>query len=106
MTKSSAERWLRLKLGPDVRVVARDGDVRIVHDKDGKRTVIGRGETVDAALASTLSAARDAVKVDESAAMLQVRATARTPLEAFSVALHAFWAALLMWLAPKRLLRK
>jgi hypothetical protein len=91
VTKSSAERWLRLKLGPDVRVIARPNDVRIVAERNGVQHVIGRGNTVDAALQTTLAAAADAVGAKPVA--LVVKAKVRGPWEAFRLALTTFWAA-------------
>lgn len=99
MTASSAQRWLRLRLGPEVRVIARDGSVRIVHELGGKQTTIGQGITVDAAIQSLRAAAADAVAAPK---MLAVNAKARSPREAFALAVKTFWAAVLMLFARRR----
>lgn len=99
MTKTSAQRWLRHRLGPEVRVIAREGDVRIVHEKGGVQTLIGRGVTVDAAFKSLLGAAADVVGAKPS---LTVRAKARTPWEAFALTLRTLWGAVWMLFARRR----
>lgn len=99
MTASSAQRWLRLRLGPEVRVIARDGSIRIVHEMGGKQTTIGQGVNVDAAVRSVLAAASDAVAAPR---VLAIRVKARSPWEAFALALKTFWAGVLMMFARRR----
>lgn len=91
MTPSSAQRLLRLKLGPHIRVIARPDDVRVVHEENGQRHVLGRGLTVDDAVRSLMKAAADVVGAKPA---IQVRATVRSPWQAFVLAVRMLFASL------------